>query len=96
MKDVNTSEEEYENALKISDNNDFQLHQRQPTNSCCVNNYFDIGLLTWDANIDIRPVFDYYKAITCMCSCLSKQEDECSQAMKQALKESSGERCRIL
>ena len=31
---------------------------------------------------------DYYKAVTYMCSYLSKQEDECSQATKQAFKES--------
>ena len=60
----------------------------RPTDSCFVNNYFDIGLLAWEVNIDIQPVFDYYKAVTYMCSYLSKQEDECSQAMKQAFKES--------
>ena len=88
MKELNINEEEYENALKISDDNAFQLYLRQPTNSCFVNNYFDIGLFAWEANIDIQPVFDYYKAVTYMCSHLSKQKDERSQAMKQALKES--------
>ena len=88
MKELNISEVEYENALNISDGNGFQLHLRRPTNSCFVNNYFDIGLLAWEANIDIQPVFDYYKAATYMCSYLSKQEDECSQAVNQALKES--------
>ena len=35
-----------------------------------------------------RPtVFNHYKAITYMCSYLSKEENECSQAMKQAFKE---------
>ena len=88
LKELNISETEYENALKISADKAFQLLLRRPTNSCFVNNYFDIGLLAWEANIDIQPVFDYYKAATYMCSYLSKQEDECSQAMKQALKES--------
>ena len=81
MKELNISEEEYENALKISDDNGFQLHPRRLTNSCFVNNYFDKGLLAWEANIDIQPVFDYHKAVTYMCNYLSKQEDECSQAM---------------
>ena len=45
-------------------------------------------MLAWEASIDIQPVFDYYKAVTYMCSHLSKQKDERSQAMKQALKES--------
>ena len=31
---------------------------------------------------------DYYKAVTYMCSYLSKQEDECSRTVKQALKKS--------
>ena len=88
MKELDISAEEYENALKISDDNSFQLHLRRPTDSCFVNNYFDIGLLAREANIDIQPVFDYYKAVTYMCSHLSKQEDECSESMKEAFKES--------
>ena len=53
--------------------------------SCFVTNYFNIGLLGWEANVDIQPVFNYYKATTYICSYLYKQEDEYSQAMKQAL-----------
>ena len=53
-----------------------------------MNNYFDIGLLAWEANIGSQPIFDYYKAVIYMCRYLSRQEDECSQAMKQAPKES--------
>ena len=47
-------------------------------------------MFAWEANIDIQPVLDYYKAVTYVCRYLSKQEDECSQAMKQTLKESLG------
>ena len=47
-------------------------------------------MLAREANTDIPPVFDYCKAIAFMCSYLSKQEDECSQAMKPAFKESLG------
>ena len=36
--------------------------------------------------MDIQSVFNHYKALT-LCSYLSRQEDECSQAMKQAVKE---------
>ena len=35
--------------------------------------------------MDIQPVFNQYKAVTYMCKYLSKSEDECSKAMKQAL-----------
>ena len=45
------------------------------------------GLLAWEDNIDIQPVFNHYKAVSYMCAYLSKSEDECSQAMSQALKE---------
>ena len=37
--------------------------------------------------MDIQSVFNHYKAITYMCKYLSKSEDECSKAMKQALNE---------
>ena len=49
--------------------------------------YFDEGLLAWQANIDIQPVFNHYKAVTYMCAYFSKSEDETSEAMKQAEKE---------
>ena len=88
MEELSITELEYENALKISDDNSYLLYLRRPTDSCFVNNYFDIRLLAWEANNDIQPVFDYYKAVTYMCSYLSKPEDECSQAMKQTFKES--------
>ena len=38
--------------------------------------------------MDIRPVFNHYKAVAYMCAYLSKSKDECSQVMSQALKES--------
>ena len=74
-------------ALQISDDQDFQLHLKRPTDSCFVNNYFDGGHLASEANINIQPVFNYYKAITYISSYLSKEEDECSQAVKQAFRE---------
>ena len=88
LEELNITKQEYEKALKISYDNFYQLHFRRPTNSCFVNNYFNIGLLAWEANIGIQPVFYYHKAVTYMCSYLSKEEDECSQTMKQPFKES--------
>ena len=43
--------------------------------------------MAWQANIDIQPVFNHYKAVTYMCAYFSKSEDETSEAMKQAAKE---------
>ena len=86
LEELNITKQKFENALKITDDNSYQLHLRRPTDSYFVNNYFAIDLLAWETNIDIQPVFYYYKTVTYMWSCLSKQEEECSQAMNQILK----------
>lgn len=39
---------------------------------------FAIGLPAWEANLNLHPGFDYYKAATFMWSYWSKQEDKCS------------------
>ena len=43
--------------------------------------------MAWEANMDIQPVFNHYKAVAYMCAYLSKSENECSVAMKQALRD---------
>ena len=42
--------------------------------------------MAWEANMDIQPVFNHYKAVAYMCAYLSKFEIECSVAMKQAVR----------
>ena len=74
-------------ALSISIDNGFQIHFKRAPDSCFVNNYFSEGLLAWEANLDIQPVLDYYKAVSYMCAYISKSEDESSEAMKQAAAE---------
>ena len=81
------SKHDYEEALSISDDNDFQIHYKRPPNSCFVNNYFCDGLMAWEANMDIQPVFNHYKAVAYMCAYLSKSENECSVAMKQTVRD---------
>ena len=81
------TEEEYYNALSISRDNDHEIHLKRPPNSCFVNNYFAEGLRAWEANMDVQPVFNQNKAVTYICKYVSKSEDECSKAMKQALDE---------
>ena len=78
---------EYEAALSISEDKDFQLYLKRSPNACFVNNYFSDGVLAWEANLDIQPVFNHYKAVAYMCAYLSKCEDECSQAMSQAVED---------
>ena len=82
-------EADYYNALSVSTDSEFQVHFKRQTNSCFVNNYFAEGLLAWQANIDIQPVINHYKAVTYMCAYFSKSEDESSEAMQQAAKEAS-------
>ena len=50
------SKHDYEEALSISDDNDFQIHYKRPPNSCFVNNYFCDGLMAWEANMNIQPL----------------------------------------
>ena len=68
----------------ISTDIEFQVHFKRQTNYCFVNNYFAEGLFSWQANIDIQPVINHYKAVAYMCAYFSKSEDESSEAMKQA------------
>ena len=46
-------EKEYENALQISRENDFQFRIRRPTNWCFGNTYFGLSLFAWETNTDI-------------------------------------------
>ena len=55
---------DYHRALSISRDKDLELHLKIEPNSCFVNNYFDVGLKAWQVNIDIKPVFNEYKAVT--------------------------------
>ena len=83
------SSKDYEEARSISDDCDFQIHYKRAPNSCFVNNYFCDGLMTGEANMDIQPVFNHYKAVAYMCAYLSKSESECSVAMKQAVQKTT-------
>ena len=47
LAEIDIKEEEYENAIRISDDNNFQLYPgRHLTDFCFINNYFDNSLLT--------------------------------------------------
>ena len=77
---LDMAEEEYYGCLGISSDDTFQIHFKRSPQSCFVNNYFEAGLTAWEANLDIQPVLDYYKAVSYMCAYLSKSEDESSEA----------------
>ena len=88
LEEIEISEADYYRVLATSPNQDFEIYYRRPPNSCFVNNYFADGILAWKANLDIQSVFNYYKAVSYMCSYFSKSESESSLAMKKAAEES--------
>ena len=87
LNELEISKDDYNRALSISKDEDLELHLKRPPDTCFVNNYFDVGSKAWQANMDIQPVFNEYKAVTYMCQYFSKTEDQCSQAIKQTAKE---------
>ena len=46
--------------------------------------------MAWEANLDVQPVLNYYKAVSYMCAYLSKSEDESSESMNQTTQEKCG------
>ena len=84
---VGVTEDEYYWALSVSSDSDFDLHLKRQVDSCFINNYFVAGIKGFAANVDLQPVFNYYKCITYVCSYFTKDETECSQAIVNAAKE---------
>ena len=80
------SKDEYNWALSVSADSDFELHLKREVDSCFINNYFEAGIKGFRANVDLQPVFNHYKCITYVCSYFSKDETECSQAITQQRK----------
>ena len=62
----------YEELLSISDDIHFQIHYKRVPNSCFMDNYFCDGLMPWQVNMDIQPVFNQYKTVAYICAYLSK------------------------
>ena len=44
----------------------FQAAFEKETNSCFINNSFDVNLKAWRVNMDIQPVFNEYKRMKYM------------------------------
>ena len=84
---LDITEEQYYEALSISVSNDHEIHLKRSPDSCFINNYSPTVFTAWQANIDIQPVFDYYKCVTYLCSYMSKGETECSEAIRAAASE---------
>ena len=87
LADLGISSKDYYWALSISRDSHYQIHFKRAPDSCFVNNYNPILLKAWQANIDLQPVYDYYKAITYMTAYFSKSETETTEALKHAVHE---------
>ena len=87
FQNIGITKEQYEWALSVSPDSDYELHLKRPINSCFINNYFIAGIKGFAANVDLQPVFNHYKCITYVCSYFTKDETECSQAIVNAAKE---------
>ena len=81
------SKDDYNWALSISGDSDFELHLKRAVDSSFINNYFEAGIKGFRANVDLQPVFNHYKCITYVCSYFSKDETKCSQAIMNAARE---------
>ena len=87
FEELQIADDDFYKALSISKDDGLELHVKRKLNSCFVSNYFDDGLKVWQANMVIEPVFIDYEAVAYICSYVSKSEDQCSQAIKNAAKE---------
>ena len=80
------TEDDYHWGLSISPDNDHEIHLKRSTGSSFVN-YNSVLMKAWEANLDIQPVHNYFKALTYMTACFPKSESEASESLKQAAKE---------
>ena len=56
LDELKISKDDYYRVLSKLKEEDLQLYLKKQAKSCFVNNCFDVGLKTWQANMDIQPV----------------------------------------
>ena len=86
LNDIDITEQDYQWAISLSSDSDYEFHIKRPIGSCFISNYFIAGLKGFATNVDLQPVFNHYKCITYICSYFTKDETECSQAIINAAK----------
>ena len=82
--ELQLKKKEYFQALSIAIENEFKLHLKRDTNSWFINTYNPVLLKAWKANIDLQPVYSYYKAVSFITAYFSKSENTTLEAIKQA------------
>ena len=70
------SKDVYHRALSMSKVEESEMHLKRKSNSCFLDHYFDVALKISQANMDIQPFFNEYKAVTYMCQSFSKTKDQ--------------------
>ena len=63
LQELEISKVDYENGLPASSDDDYESHLEKPPDSYFVKNDFESSTLAWEANIDIQPVINHYKAV---------------------------------
>ena len=64
--ELQLTKKEYYWALSLSSENGFKLHLRKDKNSYFISNYNPVLLKAWQAKIDLKPVYNYYTAVSYM------------------------------
>ena len=84
LSDIEIIEDDYYWALSVSPETYYEIHLKGSPGSCIINNYNPVLLKTQEANLDMQPVHNFYKALTYMTAYFSKSESEVSEALKLA------------
>ena len=76
LKLLNIAGVDYYDAPSLSSTSEYQIRLRRPPNSCFINNYNPIMLKAWRANMNLQPLFNYYKTVSYTSAYLSKSQSE--------------------
>ena len=86
LEKLEIDEEDYENALQVSERGKQVILKRRP-NECFINNYNKRLITAYQANMDIQFCTDAYAVVTYICDYWSKDETGMTDYLKEALKE---------
>ena len=86
---IETTEEEYEDLIRISKRGKVLILQRE-VKERFVNNYNQEMLTAWDANLDLQIVVDPYAVISYIASYMNKEETQTTPFLREALFSTAG------
>lgn len=58
LDELESSKDDYYRAISISEDEQLELYLKKETNSCFINNYFNVGFKSWWENMGIQPAFN--------------------------------------